>query len=95
MSTKLRDTLHSPRVAELVKPHQAGRLVNQVSKLAEDVDPLLPWNALPIPPTIFYSRSVKLAMRTILSPATRAGCSRSIATSPWIVSTSDFAVLFP
>jgi hypothetical protein len=27
-------------VAELVKPHQAGRLVNQVKKLAEDIDPL-------------------------------------------------------
>jgi hypothetical protein len=27
-------------VAELVKPHKAGRLVNQVKKLAEDIDPL-------------------------------------------------------
>ena len=29
-----------PRVAELVKPHKAGRLVNQVKVLAEDIDPL-------------------------------------------------------
>src|ERR1700691_472670 len=29
-----------PRVAELVKPHTAGRLVNQVKKLAEGIDPL-------------------------------------------------------
>ena len=27
-------------MAELVKPHKAGRLVNQVKKLAEDIDPL-------------------------------------------------------
>ena len=32
-------TLQKPRMAELVKPHRAGRLVNQVKKLAEDIDP--------------------------------------------------------
>ena len=37
---ELRGTLHKPRVAELVKPHKAGRLVNLVQKLAEDIDPL-------------------------------------------------------
>ena len=37
---ELRATLHKPRVAELIKPYKAGRLVNQVRKLAEDVDPL-------------------------------------------------------
>src|ERR1039458_1786429 len=37
---ELRSTLQKPRVAELVKPHTAGRLVNQVKKLAEDIDPL-------------------------------------------------------
>src|SRR6202142_2283309 len=37
---ELRATLQKPRVAELVKPHKAGRLVNQVKKLAEDMDPL-------------------------------------------------------
>jgi uncharacterized protein len=37
---ELRATLQEPRVAELVRPHHAGRLVNQVKKLAEDVDPL-------------------------------------------------------
>ena len=37
---ELRFTLQKPRVAELVKPHEAGRLVNQVKKLAEDIDPL-------------------------------------------------------
>lgn len=37
---ELRSTLHKPRVADLIKPYKAGRLVNQVKKLAEDVDPL-------------------------------------------------------
>jgi uncharacterized protein len=37
---ELRATLHKPRVAELIKPYQAGRLVNQIKKLAEDIDPL-------------------------------------------------------
>ncbi len=37
---ELRSTLLKPRVAELIKPHKAGRLVNQVKKLAEDIDPL-------------------------------------------------------
>jgi len=37
---ELRATLHKPRVAELIKPHKAGRLLNQVRKLADDVGPL-------------------------------------------------------
>ena len=37
---ELRSTLQKPRVAELVKPYKAGRLVNQVKKLAETIDPL-------------------------------------------------------
>jgi uncharacterized protein len=37
---ELRATLEKPRVAELVKPHKAGRPVNQVKKLAEYIDPL-------------------------------------------------------
>lgn len=37
---ELRSTLHKPRVADLIKPYKAGRLVNQIRKLAEQVDPL-------------------------------------------------------
>ena len=37
---ELRATLHKPRVAALIRPYKAGRLVNQVKKLAEDIDPL-------------------------------------------------------
>jgi predicted nucleic acid-binding protein len=37
---ELRATLQKPRVAALIKPHKAGRLVNQIKKLAEDVGAL-------------------------------------------------------
>jgi hypothetical protein len=40
------------RVADFVKPHKAGRLVNQV-KLAEDIAPLPRVERSPILPTIF------------------------------------------
>jgi putative PIN family toxin of toxin-antitoxin system len=37
---ELRATLRKPRVAELIKPHKAGRLVNQIKKLAEEINSL-------------------------------------------------------
>jgi uncharacterized protein len=37
---ELRATLRKPRIAELIKPHKAGRLVNQVKKLAEEIGSL-------------------------------------------------------
>lgn len=37
---ELRATLQKPRVAELIKPYKAGRLVNQIKTLAEDIGPL-------------------------------------------------------
>jgi len=33
----LRATLQKPRIADLIKPHKAGRLVNQIKKLAENI----------------------------------------------------------
>lgn len=37
---ELRATLQKPKIADLIKPHRAGRLVNQLRKLAEDVGEL-------------------------------------------------------
>src|SRR5271169_6723889 len=34
---ELRATLQKPSVAELIKPYNAGRLVNQIKRLAQDV----------------------------------------------------------
>jgi hypothetical protein len=42
-------TLEKPRVAELVKPYKAGRLVNQIKRLAEDANLLPPVNRSPDP----------------------------------------------
>ena len=39
---ELRSTLLKPRVAELVKLYRPGRLVNQIRRLAQDIDPLPP-----------------------------------------------------
>jgi uncharacterized protein len=46
---ELRATLHKPRIAELIKPYRAGRLINQIKKLAENVDPLPPVERSPDP----------------------------------------------
>jgi hypothetical protein len=37
---ELRATLQKPRIAELIKPHRAGRLVNQIKELAEEISSL-------------------------------------------------------
>lgn len=37
---ELRATLRKPRVAALIKPHKAGRLVNQIKTLAEEIGSL-------------------------------------------------------
>lgn len=37
---ELRATLQKPRVAELIKPYKAGRLVNQIKRFAQDVGAL-------------------------------------------------------
>lgn len=37
---EIRATLQKPRVAVLITPYTAGRLVNQIKRLAEDVGPL-------------------------------------------------------
>ena len=37
---EVRATLQKPRVANLIKPYKAGRLVNQIEKLAEDIGQL-------------------------------------------------------
>ncbi len=34
---ELHATLRKPKVANLIKPYKAGRLVNQIKKLAEDI----------------------------------------------------------
>src|SRR5271165_2077995 len=49
---ELRATLQKPGVADLIKPYKAGRLVNQIRRLAEDVGALPRVRRLPIRQTI-------------------------------------------
>lgn len=46
---ELRDTLHKPRIAALIKPHRAGRLVNELRELAELIKSLPPVRRSPDP----------------------------------------------
>ncbi len=34
---EVRSTLRKPRIAALIKPHKAGRLINQIRRCAEDI----------------------------------------------------------
>jgi hypothetical protein len=57
--------VEKPRVAELIRPHKAGRLINQVKKLAEGVGELRDVDALSIPQMIFCWLCAKPARPTI------------------------------
>ncbi|MGD1073938.1 MAG: putative toxin-antitoxin system toxin component, PIN family [Bryobacteraceae bacterium] len=50
---ELRSTLHKPRVADLIKPYKAGRLVNQVRSSPRTSIPCRAWRDPPIPRMIF------------------------------------------
>lgn len=46
---ELRATLQKPAIARLVQPHKAGRLVNQIRRLAEVIEKLPPVSRSPDP----------------------------------------------
>ena len=50
---ELRATLRKPVIAERIKPYRAGRLVNELKGLAEDVGVPPACSDLPIPPMTF------------------------------------------
>jgi uncharacterized protein len=92
---ELHSTLEKPRVAELVKPHKAGRLVNQVKKLAEDIDPLPRVELSPDPGDDFLLASSEGGRADYLVTGDKSGLlvlGRHKATR--IVSARDFAALF-
>ena len=66
---ELRATLHKPRVAELVK----DRLVNQIKKLAEDVDPLPPVIRSPDPTDDFLLAMSEAGKADYLVTGDKAG----------------------
>jgi putative PIN family toxin of toxin-antitoxin system len=92
---ELRATLHKPKVAELIKPYKAGRLVNQIKKLAEDIDPLPPVKCSPDPTDDFLLALSEAGEADYLVKGDKSGLlvlGRHHATR--IVSAREFAALF-
>ncbi len=92
---ELRSTLEKPRVSERIKPHKAGRLVNQVRKLAEDVDPLPRVERSPDPTDDFLLAMSEGGKANYLVTGDKSGLlalGRHKATR--IVSAREFAALF-
>jgi hypothetical protein len=92
---ELRSTLQKPRVAELVKPHKAGRLVNQIKRFAEDVGPLPSVERSPDPTDDFLLAMSEAGNADYLVTGDKGGLlalDRHKATR--IVSARDFAALF-
>ncbi|MBK5293492.1 MAG: putative toxin-antitoxin system toxin component, PIN family [Acidobacteriia bacterium] len=92
---ELRSTLEKPRVSERIKPHKAGRLVNQVRKLAEDVDPLPRVERSPDPTDDFLLAMSEGGKANYLVTGDKSGLlalGRHKATR--IISACEFAALF-
>ena len=92
---ELRATLHKPRVAALIRPYKAGRLVNQVKKLAEDIDPLPRVERSPDPTDDFLLAMSEGGKADYLVTGDKSGLlalGRHKATR--IVSAKEFAGLF-
>ena len=92
---ELRATLQKPRVAELVKPYKAGRLVNQIKKLAEDIDPLPRVERSPDPTDDFLLALSEAGKADYLVTGDTGGLlalGRHETTR--IISAKDFAALF-
>jgi len=91
---ELHATLQKPKVAELIKPHKAGRLVNQIKKLAKEVAPLPRVRRSPDPNDDFLLALAQAGKADYLVTGDKGGLLsllRHKATQ--IVSASDFAAL--
>jgi len=92
---ELRATLEKPRVAKLIKPNKAGRLVNQVKKLAQNIDPLPRVELSPDPTDDFLLALSEGGKADYLVTGDKSGLlalDRHKATR--IVSAREFAALF-
>jgi len=92
---ELRSTLKKPRVAQLIKPHQAGRLVNLIKRLAEDVGALPPVERSPDPLDDFLLAMSEAGKANYLVTGDKAGLlTLAHHKTTQIVSASAFAALF-
>lgn len=91
---EVRATLQKPRVTELVKPYKAGRLVNQIKRLAEVAGPLPQLEISPDPWDDFLLAMCEVGDADYLVTGDKSGLlvlGRHKGTR--IVSASDFAAL--
>lgn len=92
---ELRATLQKPRVAELIKPHKAGRLVNQIKKLASDVSDLPDVECSADPTDDFLLAMSEAGQADYLVTGDKSGLlGLDLHKGTRIVSASDFAALF-
>jgi len=92
---ELRSTLQKPRVSERIKPHKAGRLVNQIKKFAEEVGALPPVERSPDPMDDFLLAMCEAGNADYLVTGDKSGLlslERHKATR--IVSAREFAAMF-
>jgi uncharacterized protein len=93
---ELRATLHTPTIAERIKPYKAGRLVNQLKDLAENIGPLPRVERSPDPTDDFLLALSEAGRADYLVTGDKSGLltlGHHHATR--IMSARDFAALFP
>jgi putative PIN family toxin of toxin-antitoxin system len=91
---ELRATLRKPRIAERIKPYRAGRVVNELKELAENIGSLPRVERSPDPTDDFLLALSEAGKADYLVTGDRSGLlalSRHKATR--ILSASDFAAL--
>lgn len=92
---ELRATLRKPAIAERIKPHTAGRLVNQLKDLAEGVDALPRVKRSPDPTDDFLLALSEAGKADYLVTGDKSGLlSLARHRSTQIVSARDFTGLF-
>jgi putative PIN family toxin of toxin-antitoxin system len=92
---ELRATLRKPAVATRIKPYRAGRLVNQIKELAENIGSLPRVKRSPDPTDDFLLAVSEAGRADYLVTGDKSGLlalARHKATH--IISASDFAILF-
>jgi putative PIN family toxin of toxin-antitoxin system len=91
---ELRATLQKPRIAERIKPHRAGRLVNQIKQFAQDVGALQPVERSD-PQDDFLLAMAEGGQADYLVTGDKSGLlSLGTHKATRIIAVSDFAALF-
>ena len=92
---ELRVTLQKPRIADLIKPYKAGRLVNQIKNLAEDVGALPRVKHSPDPGDNFLLALAEAGNADYLVTGDKSGLlALASHKSTRIITAREFAALF-